>query len=320
MYIYIYIYIYIYLGWFKMIPSPGSLLTWFEGWVYHSINVLKTPIKMFMAMGGSRINKLILIDPRSRKCSTTAPRCFFFRGWTSPRPCWRPPCCWPARGAMDGNHGVGHGNHRESERGVIRTTVVTMNGSGNWKRAPWYFQETSGDPFQLFQWVWRRETITLFLAANLLFHSFWDGSIPNHLQAWYCIWSAHPSIFQTFPAHFSYMNSGKVGPLDASQGAKPQGGQSIVSGKNYRTPTSLIVKHHVFHGQLPLRSIRNPIFLLDQSGKPIQWPERNLVWLALALFILGPLSGMVGAKTLNHSLVSAAWWSKDVFPQTACPH
>jgi len=52
---------------------------------------------------------------------------------------------------MDGNHGVGHGNHRESERGVIRTTVVTMNGSGNWKRAPWYFQETSGDPFQLFQ-------------------------------------------------------------------------------------------------------------------------------------------------------------------------
>lgn len=31
---------------------------------------------------------------------------------------------------------------------------------------------------------------------------------------------------------------------------------------------------------------------------------RNLVWLALALFILGPLSGMVGAKTLNHNLVS----------------
>lgn len=38
------------------------------------------------------------------------------------------------------------------------------------------------------------------------------------------------------------------------------------------------------------------------------------MWLALALFILGPLSGMVGAKTLNHNLVSAAWWSKDVFP------
>lgn len=99
-------------------------MTWFEGRFYHRISLLKTPLKMFMALDGSRINKLILINPRSRKCSTTAPRCFFFRGWTSPRPCRRPPRCWPARGAMDGNHGVGHGN-----------------GSGNWKRALWYFQE-----------------------------------------------------------------------------------------------------------------------------------------------------------------------------------